>query len=444
MTISSTFAAFAADLTPRSIPGVERDRILRRIADVVGLVAGARDTPPGRAVRAAVADEPGETPLLFGSGRVSPGAAALVHGTLAHVDDFDDTFPDSVVHPSAVVVPAALASATPDTAGDDLLVAAAAGYEMLARLGTEVGRDLHARGFHATSVLGPLAAALVASRLRGAGQDATVSAIGLAASTSGGLLAFLADGTWSKRMHPGWAASAGLRATSLAMAGFTGPAAAVEGRHGMFPSFLERTPDASRVLDGLGERWAGGATVWKLLPCAHVLHPFVELVRHWRTQVQVDLDDIVEVRCHVAPWYVPIVCEPVHEKVAPAGEYQARASLPYVVALALAGIEVLPEAFGEPTLARADLRALAARVHHVADPGLDEGFGARLTVRTRDGAEVTVEPGDLPPGPDEDELLRRKFDRNLERVGGRPEVVWEAVQGLSDGVVGGVFEATAP
>ena len=428
-TIAAEFAAWARDLRVADVPAEVRDRVALRVADAVGLVAAAWSTPPGVAVRA-LAQElagAGEARLLFDPTPLHPASAALAHGTLVHALDYDDTFPTSVIHPMGVLLPTALAVTAPDRAGADVITAIAAGDEFLARLGAAAGRGLHARGFQATSVFGPLAAALVAGTLRGREPAVVASAMGLAGSMSGGLLEFLSDGSWSKRLHPGWAAHGGIVADGLAARDFPGPASVVEGRHGLFAAFLDQ-PVGADVTADLGRRWLSSEAQVKLYPCAHVLHPFIDMAADLRARV--DPARIERVVCEVAPWYVPIVCEPVAEKVAPASEYQARASLPIAVALALTDPRVGVASFEADSTGRAAVRALARRVEYVADPALDGGFGARMHVVV-DGRRVD---GTMPVV-DEVAGVRRKFDDNT----GGAAALWNAARDLDAHPVGTIF-----
>lgn len=432
-TISQELAVWASTLTWPAVPAPVRDAVTLRLADVVGLVAAARGTAPGRAVLEVARRAPGPAPLLFEDTRVAPAAAALAHGTLAHTLDFDDTDPDSVVHPSSVVIPAALAVAHEAPDVTDVLAAAAAGYEFLARVGGAAGRGFHARGFQASGVLGPLAAALVVGRARGEDPGVVVSAMGLAGSMSGGLLEFLSDGTWSKRLHPGWAAHAGLTAVDLAAAGFSGPAAVLEGRHGVFRSFLGRDVGHDEVVAGLGARWPSQRVEPKFYPCAHVIHPFLDLALHLQHEHGLEVHDIDGVVCHVAPWHVPIVCEPRAEKIAPVGEYQARASLPYAVAVALQDRRVDVRAFEDAAVSRPEILRLAARIVHEPDEALTGGFGARLTIRTRSGRTVTAAPEDLPAPAPVAEQVRAKFDDAIGALlpDGTRDGLWDAAIGVA-------------
>jgi 2-methylcitrate dehydratase PrpD len=432
-TVTTQVASWAGDLRFGQVPERVREWLGLRVADHLGLIAGARSSQPGRAVLEVCRRVPGDVPLLFEETGVTASMAALAHGTLAHVFDYDDTYPDSVIHPSSVVIPAALAAGA-KADGPEVMTAMLVGYEFLARCGTAVGRRLHARGFHATAVLGPLAAALVACKAMGAGQEVTVKAMGLAGSMSGGLLEFLADGSWSKRMHPGWAAHGGLLAAELAAAGFTGPASIVEGRNGIFRAFLDDPqPSLAYQFTDLGSRWSCLGLQWKRYPCAHVIHPYLDLALLLRAR-HLEAAQIQSVCCDVAPWCVPIVLEPMREKRAPENEYQARASLPYALAAALTDGSVGPAAFEDYALQRADVLRLAAAVDYREDESLSTSFQARLAIRLSSGELLEADAASLPPHGDGLSMLRDKFDANIGAVvpGFGSGDLWHAATALAD------------
>jgi 2-methylcitrate dehydratase PrpD len=409
------FAEWALALRVEDLPADLTRRLGIRVADAIGLVAAGWDTAPGRAVRSVngTVDGPsGGVPLLFDTAPLAPANAALVHGALIHTLDYDDTFPSSVIHPSSVLFAAAWAAASEHTPGQRVLTALAAGDEFLARVGAMAGRGLHARGFQATSVFGPLAAALVAGVVRGRSPATIAAAMGLAGSMSGGLLEFLSDGSWSKRLHPGWAAHGGIVADDLSAAGFPGPPSILEGRHGLFSSFLQTEIDPATLIDGLGTTWVSDEVELKLFPCAHVIHPFLELALAQRAHGRTP-DDIESIVCGVAPWYVPIVCEPRAEKLDPAGEYQARTSLFLGVALALVDGRVDDLSYSDESVARPEVRDLAQRITHLADPELEGGFGARLSLILRDGRRIEAKPG---PTGSLEERVAAKFGTGLSRL----------------------------
>ena len=229
-------ADWCAAVTPGDVPAPQMELAKLRILDTVGLVAAAADTAPARAVLDLVATQGGgeEATLIGKSRRLPASTAALAHATLAHCRDFDDTFADSVVHPGSIVVSTALAVGEAEGVdGAAMLAAIAVGYEVAARLGAAAGRKFHRRGFHATGIVGPLAAAAVAGRLYRLSGQRIAEAMGLAGSMSGGLMEFLADGAWSKWLHTGWSAHGGIVAAQLAGRGFRGPETVLDGRYGL-------------------------------------------------------------------------------------------------------------------------------------------------------------------------------------------------------------------
>jgi 2-methylcitrate dehydratase PrpD len=384
-------AAWCAALEWRAIPADQRALVPLRVLDTVGLVLAGVETDATRAVADFACGQGGAAAatLLTGTARVAlpAPAAALVHGVAAHCRDFDDTFADSVVHPGSAVVPAGLAAGEAAGAAPEAIGAAiVAGYEVAARIGAVAGRRFHARGLHATGVVGPIAAAAAAARAGGLGGDATASAMGLAASMSGGLMAFQADGAWSKWLHAGWAAQGGVTAAALAARGFRGPRTALDGPGNLFGALLAgEACDLGLLARGLGGEWRGGAARFKYYPCAHVIQPYIDAALALGAAQGLAPGDIESVRCPIAPWAAPIVCEPRAAKLAPATELDAIASLPYMVALALLEGGVTLAALAPESRARADVLALARRVACPEDAALGRGFDARVEIRTRAG-----------------------------------------------------------
>jgi 2-methylcitrate dehydratase PrpD len=331
-------------------------------------------------------------------------------------------------------VPAAVAAGS-EGSGEAAAIGMLAGYEFLARSGAAAGRGFHRRGFHATGVLGPVAAALVAGIVTGADDQVIVNAMGLAGSMSSGLLEFLADATWSKRLHPGWAAHGGLVAVQLAAAGFTGPASVLEGKDGVFAAFLDQPPAAlDEQLSDLGERWACLSLETKLYPCAHVIHPYLDLLLTFGADQRLDPHSITGITCQVAPWAVPIVAEPLAQKRAPRNEYEARASLPFALAVAVIDGSFEASSLGDEALDRPEVLAVAAKIDIVENGALDKQFPARLEIRFSNGDIASLHSATLRAG-DEDARLREKFDRNLGPLAdheGRRRI-WDAATGLADG-----------
>ena len=323
----------------------------------------------------------------------------MVNGTLAHVLDFDDTHLPSVLHPSASVVPAALAAAEAAGAcGSDLVAAVAAGEEICNRLGMagylrQTGNSVFfAKGFHATSICGTVGAAAAAALLRGLDVDGVAAAMGIAASMGAGIIEANRAGGTVKRIHCGWAAHAGVVAAALADAGVTGPPTVLEGRFGFFNAYLDGSYDAAALLDGLGERWELLQTVYKPYPSNHFTHPGIDCALALRAR-GLDPNDVADVELGVAQPVLLTIAEPFEEKVVPRSAYHAKFSGPFTIATALVGggglgvylDDFTPEAFGDPRR-----RALASRVHCIADAEatalFPRAFAAVLRVRTHGGS----------------------------------------------------------
>src|SRR5215470_13836769 len=199
------------------------------LMDVAGLCVAARRTDYLRAALRAT-DEPGSCTLIGHDGGHSVATAALCNGTAAHGEDYDDTFEGGPVHAGAVIVPALLATAEQHRlSGSDAMRGIAVGCETMCRLCLPAPKLVHKAGFHPTAVFGALgAAAGIATALR-LDERQWVDALGIAGSMASGIIEYLAEGTWTKRMHPGWAAQAGYRAARMAQAEFAGPRTVLEG-----------------------------------------------------------------------------------------------------------------------------------------------------------------------------------------------------------------------
>ena len=419
-TLAERLAVWIVALEPCDIPQPERARSRLRVLDTLGLILVANDNPAVGAARdVAVANGSGGASAVLGTGGwATPSWAAFAHGVAAHCRDFDDTFTDSVVHPGSVVVPVALAIGESVQATSDRIDAAiVVGYEVAARVGAAAGRKFHARGFHATGTVGPLAAAAAAGYLLRLDAPQLADAFGLAGSVSGGLMEFMRDGTWSKWFHTGWAAHGGIVAADLAQRGFRGPASVLEGESGLFAAFLGRgQADATTLGESLGRAWRGGESHFKYYPCAHVIQPYLDAALALAETNALAVGDIEAVTCWVAPWAVPIVCEPRASKVAPATELDAIASLSFQIAAALIDRRVGLATLAERSRTRADVRALAARVEYRADAALGRAFDGRIAIALRSGRRLEARTTSAPP---DAARLRMKFLSNAAGLGQR-------------------------
>src|SRR5437870_7424409 len=266
--VAEILAHKIAALAPPRLPAPVRRKCEDLLIDVVGLCLTARKQDY---VKAALAGWDEEGPCsAIGHGRgMSAAGAAFVNGTAAHGEDFDDTFEGGPVHAGAVIVPAILAAAERhQPGGSDTLLGLAVGCEVMCRASLVAPKRIHESGFHPTAVLGAMgAAAGVAAALR-VDERTFVSAQGIAGSMASGIIEYLAEGASTKRMHPGWAAQAGLRAVALARAGFDGPRTVWEGTHGFLHAFANTLEgDWARLTQDFGERWVASTIAFKPYAC---------------------------------------------------------------------------------------------------------------------------------------------------------------------------------
>lgn len=395
-----------------SVPAPVRLRTAERVLDTLGLVVAGAPSAAGKAASAAVAAL--AMPVQAAAVRPTPADhAALLLGTLAHCRDFDDTFPESLAHPGSVVIPAALATAGMAQATDeDFAAAVVVGYEVAARLSVLAGTSMLTRGFHATGVIGAVAAASAAARALRLAPTEMVSAIGISCSMAGGLMAFLADGSWSKWMHAGWAAHGGVHAALLARAGFRGPAAALLGKSGLAQAFMGQDPPvrSGALTDSLGIRWFEEQATTKLYPCAHVIQPYIDAAITLKREYGLDAATVESVTCELPGWAVDVVALPRLRKLQAQTEMDAISSLPYMVACGFLDGNVTLASLTDKQRGRADIRELAAKVVHEVDDGLGRSLRGPVTVRTRSGAVHRCTAGLDTPGR---ERIRDKFLANV-------------------------------
>jgi len=269
---------------------------------------------------------------------LSATMAALANGALVHSLEYDDTHIGSVVHGGAVAAPTALAVAEECGAdGARLLTGFIAAWESMIRLGLAAPGAYQANGFQISAAGGAIGAAVAAAAIRGLAEDQAVSAIGIAGSQASGLLEFLSDGSTVKALNPGWAAHTGIAAVVLAEAGMTGPETVLEGRFGFLASFA-RDPDAAARLaghlDDLGEVWHLPDAAFKLYPCCHYIHPFLEAMQAL-VNGGLKLPEIAAITCHVPPPAAPLICEPWERRQHPASGYDGKWGLAYFLAALL-------------------------------------------------------------------------------------------------------------
>ncbi len=417
------FARWAAGLTAPDIPAAVRDALRTSLADVVGLCLSARHSDYVAAALAAW-DGAGRCTVFGHTRALDAAGAAFVNGLAAHGEDYDDTFEGTPVHTGVVILPAVLAACEAHgRSGADLLRGAAVGVELMCRMALVAPTAQHRAGFHPTAVIGALGAAAAVSAALGANARQMTDALGVAGSMAGGIIEYLAEGTWTKRMHPGWAAQAGLRAASLGRAGFSGPRTVLDGENGFFSAFGVDgiAPNLEEITTGLGNRWHAETIAFKPYACGTMCQPYIDCaIRLARQGLRPEA--VASVECKVGEGTVHRLWEPAEEKRNPSSAYSAKFSVPFCVAVALTDQAAGLAQFTDGRAADPDLRALAAKVRYRVDPEnpYPREYTGHLRVTTTDGRVLEAEQSHLRGGRHEPlawEELEAKFRANA-RFGG--------------------------
>lgn len=427
--VAAALAAAVARARGRPLPTELRETCERLLIDVAGLCVAARETAW---VRAAIdAWEANGDATAIGHARALDAAgAAFMNGTAAHGEDYDDTFEGGPVHAGAAIVPALLAAAERERiAGADLLYGMAVGLEVTCRASLVAPKRIHGAGFHPTAVLGAMGAAAGVAAALGCDEKTFASAQGIAGSFASGIIEYLAEGTSTKRLHPGWAAQSGLRAVALARAGFDGPRTVWEGTHGMLHAFARGAEgDWPKLLEGFGERWVATTIAFKPYACGTMIHPYIDCARRISLGLAREpgrgLQDIASIECETAEGIVHRLWEPLAAKRLPSNGYAAKFSVPYCVAYALANGAVGLEAFDDRAI-DPRVAALAAKVEYRIDPAnpYPDEYTGHVRVRLAGGRVVEERQPHLRGGrnaPLSRAEIEEKFLANCAR-GGWPE-----------------------
>jgi 2-methylcitrate dehydratase PrpD len=366
--VAEQLAKRTVDLDAARIPPAVRRKCEALLVDVFGLCLAARQTDYVASALAGWDDE-GPCTVIGHGRRLGAAGAAFVNGTAAHGEDFDDTFEGGPVHAGAVIVPAVLAACerhNPD--GASALLGIAAGAETICRLSLVIPKAVHRAGFHPTAIFGTIAAAAGAGAALRLNRKQLVDALGIAGSMAGGIIEYLAEGAWTKRLHPGWAAQAGVRAALLGRAGFIGPRTVFEGTHGLFNGFAHSSKgDYDALVGDFGERWVIETLAFKPYPCGTMAHPYIDCARRLAAR-GVAVDDIEELVCEVAEGTVHRLWEPLADKQRPPNGYAAKFATPYCLAAGFVRGGVGLDAFTEEAVRDAGILALAHKVRYVIDP----------------------------------------------------------------------------
>jgi 2-methylcitrate dehydratase PrpD len=365
----------------------------RHLLDTVGvMIAGASGDVAMRAERMLEAVRPAGTVPVPGRGRRADLLdAVFLGGTAAHGIELDDGYTKGSVHPGCTIVPAAFAIGFADKArGKALIEAIVAGYESVSAIGRACHPELRQRGFHPTGVVSVFGAAMTAGKLRRLDKRRLADALGIAASSSAGLFAFVNGGADIKRLHAGHAAREGLQAALLAEAGVEGPPGVIEGRDGFLQAFAGLSPLSpgggpnQRPIALPPETGFGITDCYiKPNPCCRHIQPATEALIGLLNEENIAIEEVG----HIGVETYRIAAE--HARTGWDDFASAQLSFPYLMSLALKFRAIKFEYFAERVRRDPQWQALAAKLSVTAPPEIDRLYPrlrpARVTVTTARG-----------------------------------------------------------
>jgi 2-methylcitrate dehydratase PrpD len=421
-TIAEQIATWLATTETQVVPKDVASTARRLVVDVAGLCVAARREDYVAATLSAV-ERGGACTVIGHAGSADAAGAALVNGTAAHGEDYDDTFEGGPVHSGAVIVPAVLAACEREgVGGERVLVGLSTGVELMCRLSLVAPMATHNAGFHPTAVFGALAAAGGVGAALGLSASQLASALGIAGSMASGIIEYLAEGTWTKRMHAGWAAQSGVRSALMARGGFIGPRTVFEGVHGVYRAFAPSVPpNFEPLVGGLGQRWVSTTVAFKPYACGTMTQPFVDCAIRL-AESGVTADQVAEIECEAAAGTLPRLWEPLSSKHRPPTPYAAKFSTPFCMAVGFFDRKAGLAQFTPDRTRDRDVLQLASKIRYKIDPANEypRRFTGHLRATLVDGRQVEFRQACMRGGADaplDDTELEAKFRENATHGG---------------------------
>jgi 2-methylcitrate dehydratase PrpD len=387
-------AAWAGALQADQVPSAAFALARKAFRDTLAVSLSGSQLDSARIV-AALAQDGGPCSVIGHGFRTDPPAAALVNGTAAHAELFDDNSEPMMSHPSASLVSALLPlGQSRGLDGAAVLLAYVAGFEVNVALGRQVNPRMYEAGWHVTRTLGVLGATAACCRLLALGPEAFRAALGIAASMASGLRQNF--GTMTMALHAGLTARDAVQAALLAEKGFLADAEALDGRYGFFNLFAGAPPQWPQGALPLGRPFelVQSGIIFKPYPSGAPTHAAVHAALTLHVRLADRLDEIARIVCLVHPWNFMTLREGV-----PADTLRARVSLRYCVAAALRFGALGSAQFTDRALGDAGVQKLMTLIEiRQADDLPDNGlFPAAVEVELADGRRDRVRC-DIPPG----------------------------------------------
>ena len=406
-TIAERLSEHFVGMSYSALPAATRSAVKRLLLDYLGVALAGSRSESGRIARRYARSMGGrERATLIGDGVAVPmELAGFANAICSHSIELDDIDVLALFHFSPPVYSAALAAAEATGAsGKALVVALAAGCEMMERTSRATNNALRNRGFHTTPTCGVFGATVAAGKLLGLNTEQMTSALGLAGAQASGLMEMYGP-SMQKRFNPGPTARNGLTAASIALQGFTGAATIFEGERGFCTAFAGPS-DPAPLVQALHRPYRL-AIEFKPYSCARPIHNAIDCALDIRTRYRPDLSAIKRIVMARHPDWAHY-----HRNAAPQTYHEAQVSLPFSVAVALKDGAALLKQFSAANIANPVVKRLSKLMEFTVDKRLPRGVSCKMTMEMADGRKF-VSQVDFPKGSIENSMnnseLRAKF-----------------------------------
>jgi len=265
-------------------------------------------------------------------------------------------------------------------------------------------------------------------------------ALGIAASMASGIIEYLTDGAWTKRLHPGWAAQSGFKAAIIARTGFFAPRTVFEGGHNFFKAFAPTAqPDYSHLTEGLGRDWYMARVVFKPYACGTMIHPYIDCTIRLAAQ-GVEAEAIKSIVCETGEGLVHRLWEPLADKHRPPSGYAAKFSMPFCMAVGFFDGDAGLAQFTDAKARDPRILALAQKISYVIDPDNEypRNYSGHIKVTLTNGEVIELRQPHMRGGKHEplsDREIADKFFSNAAH-GGWPRNQAEALLDFCQGLAG--------
>ena len=421
--VTKLIASFISNAAINQLTPTLREKVKEVLIDYIGVVVGALEhadssEPIYKAIVALQGQGNSGPCTVLGKGvpHMLLQYAGLLNSAFGHSMDFDDTHAEATLHAGVTAISAAMTQAEllqGKASSEDFMLAISVGYEVTCRIGKELGFFSYDRGFHNTGTAGIFGAIAAISVLKGLDAHTVEMAFGLAGSRAAGSMQYLDNGSWNKRLHPGFAVHDAFVCVGLAEAGVIGATRIIEGKMGFLQAYSDNPDkDMRRLTEGLGTHWIWLSSSLKPYPACRMTHGFIELSGKFTTirRGTISPEDVKEITLTMSPSNYKLVGDPTSNKIHPRNAIDGQFSAYFQVAHALVhGSNSGLAAYQR--LNDQDVNAICDKITTKTD-GTMKGFSSVMRIEWADGSVHEVEQ-EFPLGEKQHPFTRDKVDEKF-------------------------------